>query len=341
MARFNAEDGVLYSKVQVSEGTAVTLADANAILMQNVSYEDNISSETLTYAGDSQSRDVDVISKDYFATIKGDFFLPARGDDTGLSTIADFPLLSVFQAAKLKGALTGTTPNKIITLENLSEISSKLTEGVYFTASGLATAKKYGIFDAVVNLDLDIEIDSRAKFTRTAKGTVVLPAQVTKLVPDYGEMRTNIMPTVTAANISVAELTPSTETHTGTSGTVKNVCFTKLSFPNIAGFDFKRMKDSCQSTFDPVAVNNDITLTVLDKEAIAIGDESASLIDPYNHINDHFKFTLKWGTIAGFKASLYFSDIILTDIGSTTVNENKLGKDLKFTNAGYVTLILS
>lgn len=342
MAKFKSKDVILLSKAQVTEGTPIAPAATDAILATEISYKDNISKDTQIYMGDSLSRDEENTITDHYAELVAKFFMPSRGVDTGLTTIADFLWKDWFEAVGGKCSIAGVTPAKIITITNATATSTLLTQQFLASSSEIATQKLYEVYDALGTMDLSIEILKRVMLTFNMKGNYSLPTQETAVTPDYGDRKTLAAAILNSSNIVASELTGLVGgfTHTGDAGTVKNICFTKLDAPNFFGFAVDRLQTSCQTTFDKTAVTTDVTISVLEKEAIALGSESATAYDPYNHLEDIHKFTLKFGLGQGKYVSIYFDQLQLVDISDSKYN-NFAAKDLKFRNIGKAQIKLS
>lgn len=342
MAKFRSKDVILLSAAQVSEGTPVAPAVTDAILATEISYKDNISKDTQIYMGDSLSHDEENTITDHYAELMAKFFMPSRGVDTGLTTIDDFLWKDWFEAVGGKCTLTGTTPNKIITIANTAATSTLLTQQFIESSSEIATQKQYEVYDSLGTMDLSVEILKRVMLTFNMKGNYSLPTQETAITPNYGSRKALAAAIVNSSNIVASELTGLVGgfTHTGDTGTIKNICFTKLDAPNFFGFSIDRLQTSCQTTFDKTAVPSDVTISVLEKEAIALGSESATAYDPYNHLEDIHKFTLKFGLGTGKYVTIYFDQLQLVDISDSKYN-NFAAKDLKFRNIGKATIKLT
>jgi len=342
MAKFKSKDVILLTKAQTVEGTPAVPVAADAVLATEISYKDTIMKDTQIYLGDSLSHDEENVITDHYAELNASVFMPARGVDTGLTTIADFLWQDWFEAVGGACSIAGVTPAKIITITNATATTTLLTQQFRASSNDVVTQKLYEVYDALGTVDFSVEITKRAMLKFAMKGNYSLPEQATAIVADYGTQRAIAAGIVNSSNILTAELTGLVGgfTHTGDAGTVKNICFTKLDAANLFGYTVDRFQTSCQTTFDKETVPSDVSITVLEKEAIALGSESATAYDPYNHLEDVHEFTLKWGTAQGGFVSVHFSKLQLVDISDTKVN-NFAGKDLKFRNIGHVTIKLS
>ena len=350
MAKFKEKDVVLLSKKQTVIGTPVTPAAADALLVTELTYKDSISKDTNVYMGDSLSRDEENTITDHYAELTGKFFMPLRGaTEPTLST--DFLWEEWFMAVGGNVTITGTTPNKVVNIDNTVATTTSLTQQFREASLDVVTQKLYNVFDALGTLDLSIEIMKRAMLTFNMKGNYTQPTQVAAISPDYGVQKALIAGIINSSNIIASEITGTIggNTHTGDTGTVKNICFYKLDAPNLFGFDINRFMTSCETSFDKQSVPTDVTLSVLEDIAYGIGSgagnegasgAAATAYDPYNHKGDYHKFTLKFGTGTGKNVSIYFDQLQLVDIGSGTYNNFKT-KELKFRNIGKTTLKLS
>ncbi len=350
MAKFKGKDVVLLSKKQTVIGTPVTPVGTDSTLVTELTYKDSISKDTHVYMGDSLSREEENTITDHYAELTGKFFLPLRGA-TEPSTAADFLWEEWFMAVGGNVTITGTTPNKVINIDNTVATTTRLTQQFRESSLDVATQKLYEVYDALGTLDLSIEIMKRAILTFNMKGNYTKPAQVTAVAPDYGSQKALIAGIINSTNIIAAEITGAIggNTHTGDTGTVKNICFHKLEAPNLFGFDITRFMTSCETSFDKQSVTTDVTLSILEDIALGLGSgagnegasgSAATAYDPYNHLQDYHQFTLKFGTGTGKTVSIHFDQLQLVDIGTGEYNSFK-SKDLKFRNIGKVTLKLS
>lgn len=350
MAKFKTKDVVLLSKMQSVIGTPVTPAATDCTLVSELSYKDTISKDTQVYMGDSLSRDEENTLTDHYAELSAKFFMPLRGA-TEPATIADFLWQEWFMACGGYCALTGTTPNKVINIDNATATTTRLTQQFRMSTPDVATQKLYSVFDSLGTMDLSIEVMKRAIMTFNMKGNYTQPTQVAAVTPDYGTQKALIAGNINSGNIVVAEITGTIggNTHTGDAGTVKNICFHKIDAPNFFGFDVARFMTSCETSFDKQTVPTDVTISILEDIALGIGSgagnegasgSAATGYDPYNHKGDYHQFTLKFGTGTGKYVTIYFDQLQLVDVGTSSFN-NFAAKDLKFRNIGKSYIKLS
>jgi hypothetical protein len=81
-------------------------------------------------------------------------------------------------------------------------------------------------------------------------------------------------------------------------------------------------------------------MTVMDRDMVAPGAESATQYSPYNHVGDTHQFTLKYGTVQGSIVTVTYSELQLVDIGTSKIG-NWDAKDLKFKSTGTISIICS
>ncbi len=340
MAKFNVKAALVFNKAQSVEGTPVTPLGTDVVPLADFSYEDVFVTEEVVYIGNELGRDSETVSKDRYAKYSGTAFMPVRGSSVALATIADFKMAPLFQACGANCALTGTlVSDQVITVTNSIPTTTLLTGQIRFSTADIATQKTFQVYDSRGTVDLSMEIFNKSKLKFNMMGNYTQATQETAITVNYGTQKSLAAQVLLPTNIICSELTGLIGgfTHTGISGTVKNLCFSKLDAPNLFGFTLERFGTSCQIGFTKDADPSDVTLTILEDAAIPLGSESATAYDPDNHINDFHKFSLKYGTAQGKWVSIYFDNLQLVSTSQTTISKFR-GRDLKFRNIGNVTL---
>lgn len=340
MAKFTDKDVLVFSKTQNVEGTPVTLAGVDALLATDLTYKDTISKDTLEYVGDSLSHDEENIITDHYAELTCNLFMPSRGDQV-LATADALPSRDWFESAGGAVTLAGTlTTDQILTIDNNTATSALLTQQFRRSTSEVATEKTYEIYDARGTMDLTVEITKRTILKFNEMGNYSIPTNEVALTPVFGAQKAFAATTVNSSSITIAELTGTNVTHVGTAGTNKTICFSKVDAPNFFGFALERFQTSCQDGFNKSAGASDVTITILEEEAHLVAGESVTSYDPYNHLGDAHKFTLRYGSVQGQVVTIYFDQLQLVDIVDTSVS-GFAGKDLKFRNVGKAQIVLS
>ena len=342
MAKYKAKDVMLLTAAQSVVGTPVVPADTDALLATEISYKDNINKDTQVYMGDSLSRDEENTILDHYAELSAKFFMPSRGA-TAPAAPANFLWNALFNAAGAATSVTGTDPNKIITITNTTAVSTRVTNSFRESSLDVPTQREYVVFDSMATCDLTIEVLKRAELMFNLKGNFTKPVQVPAIEPNYGARKALAATTLRSSNIIAAELTGLIGgfAHTGLAGTVKNICFYKISAPNLFGSTLDRLNTSCETSWDRTNVGTDVTISILKDNALGLLDESATEYDPYNHIEgaDRHQFSLLYGLGTGKNVGLYMDEIQLVDIQDSKYG-NFSGYDLKFRNTGKTTLTL-
>ena len=347
MLNFNKKATTFYVKAQSAVGTPAVPIGTDAIAITAADYKDNIATQTEEYAGDELARDEFTYLTDWYADATGNIFLPARGNVI-LATIADFKLAPTFQACGMNAALTGTTlSDQVITLTNSIATTTYATvQSRFSTPDDAVNDYLLSLTDARGMMDLEWAVGSKAKMKTSFKGNYNDPTKVTKLTPNFGTQKALAIasPLWKSATTVIAEITGSLgggkSTHTGLAGTVKNVCFSKINFTNISGFDLTRELNSCNELFSKTAKAGDVTLTVKLDDPVSLANESSLLWNPYKHVGDKIQFTLKVGAAQGGYVAINCTSLTMVDISFTTQGETRY-LDLKFRNTGTTDIILS
>lgn len=348
---------ILFKKKQVSAGTPIANASivaADAVAVFNSDFATNLENETFQYSGDELDRDEGVTITDKYSEVSAETFIPAGGVQAGAPSDTTFPLAHLFTSAG--GAITysGTAATAQVKVSNATASNDLLTVVIAKVSQDRATKQKnYKFYDCRAQLDLDIQVGSRAKLKWTLKGNPVdalgqaYPEEIDKVTPTYGTQKTVIAPVVKLATIQQAELvrfgslgytTGTTDLPAAFSGTVKNICFSKLSAPNFFGFDYSRFLTGCEEGFAKSAVATDVTLTILEDAPDATWNPDASYTGSGTAmLEGFFALALYWGTVQGQKQYVEFSKLQLMDVKNADISGYS-GKDLVFKNTGTSSL---
>ena len=178
-------------------------------------------------------------------------------------------------------------------------------------------------------VNLELELGKRSMLGFNFMGNFVDPARVAQIVPNFGVQKTRIAPVPRAINVIQAELVAVGEAFTGV-GT-KTFCFSKLSAPNLFGFDYSRFILSCLEGFSKGAVTTDVVLTRL------IDTPDTGIFMPENNLEGLFKLRVTLGTEDVDTVSVEFDKLELTNYANTTVG-TYAAQDITFKNRGTSTL---
>jgi hypothetical protein len=339
--KFNKEAHILLAKVQPVENTPVTPAATDCFPLLAFTYDDGtIEIDEKRYLGDALDRSAEITIKDQYTKMSGDMYMPIVG--SAIAVLSDFKTAPLFQASGANVALTGTTTTAQIVITNTIAQSTLLTCEFRQSTTEDSQQNIYIVPNAIATMDFSAVIGERVTLKTNIMGNFTTPTFGAGVTPTYGTQKDLKAGSLKSSNIIVSEITGLLGgfSHTGAAGTVKNVCFEKITCTNVFGFSHERFLTSCQESFDTTATVGDFTITVLDKEMVAAGSESALLWSPYNHSGDKHQFTLKYGVGQGKTVSIHFSELQLVGWSNSTV-KNWDAKDLKFRNTGKVTITLS
>lgn len=349
--KFHQKSKLLLAKTQADENTLATPAATDAIAIFDADFTTELSSETFQYTGSELDRDEGVTVKDKFATATGDTFVPALSDIAAgtPASVALFPLAKMFEAgggAVTYGSGTGPTPgnntDQKVTISNLTSVDKFLTvDMLEGTAADSTFQNQYRLGAVRANVDLSIEVGSRAKLKWNFKGNTfdsypgnegLYPKVLTTpIAPNYGTQKTVIMPAIRKANITLAEIQLLETAFTG--GTTKNISFSKLMAANLFGFDYGRFLSADEEGFDKGAVATDVVLTVLTPKADAT-------IVPEKMLEKFYHFQFAWGSVKGQRVQVIFNKLQVMNISNSTVGNYK-AKDITFRNTGNVSIELT
>ena len=326
-------------------------------------YDTEITSDTLEYAGDEFERDIRTDITDRILGVGFTTLMPSLGIPAAAPTITDFPQEVLYESTGATLTYSGSAGTSKVTVSNTVTSATEMTVMVAAVSSDDPTLQKvYRGFNGNTSVDLEMEIDKRAKLKWSPKAVPVdaaatpesFPAEITKIVPDYGLQKTNVMPTLSASSITQAELVVfGSKSYTGSvnsgiglgtadlptpfTGTVKNFCFSKIMAVNLFGFTWERLHNSCDSGFEKLVATPDVVITILED------DMSAVLLPDTNVANGgmlegYFAFALEYGKVAGKTAYLTFPKLQHVNTKNTEVG-SRSAKELTFKNCSTVTLI--
>lgn len=334
-AKFNVQAALVFNKVQSVEGTPVVPANTDIVPLVDFSYEDVFNTEELVYIGSDATRDAENIIKDRYSKCSGTAFMPVRGNSV-LAAVTNFPMYALFQACGATCTLAGTLiTDQIVTVTNTTVPTTLLTSQVRFSSSDVATQKDFQVFDTKGTVDLSIEVLNRTKLKFNLMGNYTRATQDVALTPSYGTQKTLAAPVVAKSNIVCCELT-SAVTHTGISGTVKNINLSKIDAPNLFGFTLDRFAVSGIQGFTRDPDPTDVTITILEDVALPT-ENTTTNYDPDNNIGNYHKFSFKWGISQGVYVTIYMDNLQLVSTSQSTISKFR-ARDLKFRNIGNTTL---
>lgn len=348
---------------QAAEGTPELTDDlvaATALAGFDPSFNIVLEAENTEYVGDDLLIDGQTTITDKTIEFSRGIFLPRIGVvGTGIAPDdTQMPWEHLFTSAGAAITYTGTGATSQVKAAN-NAVSNDLLTGMVGSISPDAPTvqKNYKFFNARATIDLEIEIKRRATLKFNIKGLPVdalpvpeaFPFMDDKLVPDYGTQKQLIMPPLFDYSLKQFELvkhgtkaynTGTTDLPTPFAGTVKSMCFQKISAVNLYGFMLERFQNSCSSGFDKQKIIADVVITVLEDNVAATWQPDSvnySAISGAMQEQD-FALGMYWGASAGFKVYLAWDKLQLADVKGVEVGPYK-GKELTFKNNGQFALI--
>lgn len=336
MAKFHERAILIYGKSQSAEGSPATVAATDAIAALEVNYNDEISSEDHVYVGDELDRDTLTSITDRSAKVDFSTLLPYV-DLTDITPTTPVDLIGIaplLQACGGYGTITAVTNLGIearnATFTNSTVLNSFATLEVRRSSADEPTyERKHQITDCRGMVNLEWELGKRSMLGFNFMGNFVNPARVAQIAPNFGVQKTRIAPVLRAATVIQAELVAIDGSFTGI-GT-KTFCFSKLSAPNLFGFDYSRFILSCLEGFSKGAVTTDVVLTRL------MDTPDTGVFMPENNLEGLFKLRVTIGVDDVDTVAVEFSKLELVNYANTTVG-TYAAQDITFKNRGFTTL---
>jgi hypothetical protein len=344
------------------------IADVDSLACFEPTYDTEISSDTLEYAGDEFSRDTRTDFTDRVMNVGCSTLMPSLGvPGTGIApSLAFFPQEVLFGCTGASVTYSGTGATSLVTVTNATTSTTKASVVVSAVSSDDNTVQKiYRGFDGNAVADLELEIDKRVKFKWNLKSIPVdwaatpeaFPDEIPKIEPDFGVQKTEVMPTLGMRQITQAQLevygskkytAPATLGAIGSGtldlptpfnpgNTIKNFCFSKITANNLFGFSWERLHNSCQTGFEKLAVSPDVVITILEDDIQAVLQPDTNVIDG-GMLEGYFAFALTFGTVAGKKVHITFDKLQCVNVKNTEVG-SRAAKELTFKNCSFSTLM--
>jgi len=313
------------------------LGPDNALAVLNLNYSQEILTESFQWAGDETSRDEVTEVKDRFAKFDFETFLPALGTIAGSDpVVSEVPMADWMQSSGFAVVLS-TGAAGFAKFTNSVSSNSFLTIEVRRSSPDLAVEnvqKTYTISDSRGLIDFTGMIGTKAKMKFNFLGNLLSVKDKISLVPNYSDQKGMIAPTMKSSTITLSEITTYADSGVEPSIlAVSNICFDKLSAPNLAGFEYTRYQLSCFDSWDKGAVPSDVTITILE-------DRAESLFNPDSQIENAQVLTLRFGNVTGKKIALIFHKLVLAKTTNSKIAKSA-AQDLNLRNAGTTDIILS
>lgn len=343
MAKFHEKAIICYGLKQSAEGTPVTPLATNPIAALNMDFSTTNQNESFQYTGDELSRDEFTTLADQYAEMNFETMMPYIGTMPGAGVTlpaASVPFKEWFESCGgfvTLGAGTGDAAS--CTISNSAASNALMTIDVRRSSADIATQKSYKISDARGTIDLNIETGKRAMLKFAWKGNLIVPVQAAAYVADFGTQKSNVAPVVrlnTLIQCEIVDWNNGSPSFTG--GTTKNFCFSKLSAANLFGFDYTRFLTGCQEGFSKGATPTDVTITMLEDAADAVGFQPEPDLGLFKAVR--MKYAVGGVATPGKNVQIDFTKLQLTDYKNSAVG-SYAGKDATFRNVGYVTITFS
>lgn len=333
--RYGAEVAVSGAAYTAFQGKYQTgLGPKNALAVINMTYSTELTSEAFNYTGDELDRDELTSITDQYAKVEFETLLPRLGTIAGGDPVAsEVPKLEWFQA--VGGAIVLSTGSG-----GYAEVTNSLSSNSFLTIEArrsspdlvsLNEQKAFIITDARGTIDLDLAIGSKARLKFSYMGNLADTVQKFTIVPDYEDQKITLAPNVKSSVVTLSGLAIYTDENLPSVPGSSNICFDKLTAPNLFGFDYQRFLTSCVDGWSKGAVPTDVTITITE-------DAADATYNPYDYLETNHRLTLRWGSTAGAKIELDFEKLQLAKITDNTTVATFAGQDLGFRNIGYTTI---
>lgn len=299
-----------------------------------------VGSQTVTGTGTS-----------FAATDVGKNIVVVEASVTKLITITAWTSATVVTAYVNTALTTGTFANLAWALTQATQNTFLTTQVRFATPDLIGGSNLNKAFQAQgvrETFDLDLTAGEKAKLKMTGKGSITsgYPQDVAPFVPVFGQQKLlgSAAPLCQTATTIVCELSGTNvgyTAHAGDTGSVKNAAMFKLAATNVFGYAMDRFQTAIDAGFDRTASGQDFILTIREPETTVAGSETNTTpFNPYNHLGDDLKFTLKYGTGVGKYVTFQFDKLTLIDI-TRSVQGQTNALDLKMRNCGNSTIKLS
>lgn len=323
MSKFHEEAVELFAETQAGAGNPATVTAAHGMAVLELSYSDDTSSSSHKYVGDDLSRDEETVIEDETGNITCKTFMPVSG-----VAGTEPPATKWLEAC---GGATIITAGTSIEITNSAASSELLTMQFRRSSSDIATQKNYQLENAQGVVNLEEEVGKRSMLEFTFNGNPIVPDQQAKLVSDTSTQKSLVAPLLRMNNLTLAELVVIEDGDVKTD--VTNICYNKLSAPNVFGFAYDRFLTGCEEGFSKGAVATDVTITILE-------DDADATYNPHEHKGKIHAFYRKFGNDAGKQNLLTMDKLQLVEITPTTVGK-WVGQELKFRNRGTTSILLT
>jgi hypothetical protein len=331
-ALVTAVQGVTMGASAAVSGVAfkVGLGPKNAMAVLNLNYSTELTSEAFQYVGDELNRDEITAITDKYAKMDFEAFLPVLGTTTATPLVSEIPMIDWFRSSGMAVTIAAGQ----YTVSNGTASNAYMTVEVRRSSPDLTTQKTFTITNARGTFDLDLNIGTKPKMKFNYMGNLDSITQKLYVVSDFQAQKSTISSAVKSTTIGLAELDIYTTAVEPVIAGVTNVCFNKLTSPNVTGFEYNRYLTGCLDGWSKGAVPTDITLTVLEDSALAT-------YNPDDNIEKNHKLTLRYSdSVAGTatkKIEITYHKIQLAKVTNSKV-ANYTGQDLGFRNVGYTDI---
>ncbi|MCK5923008.1 MAG: hypothetical protein KAG66_18845, partial [Methylococcales bacterium] len=176
-----------------------------------------------------------------------------------------------------------------------------------------------------------LEVGQRPKLTFHGVGNVHEISNLPIIDSNIQEQISLACDETRAANIRNTALTED-----GTGYNFNNVCFVKLSAPNVTGVQYQRSLTGCVDEWQKDSVTGEVVITVIEEQADTDTPDSLNVEDS---VGKKFSFRFVQSGIRGSTLEVALTGLTLKNYQHTEV-QGKAGQDLTFIYAGHADITL-
>lgn len=319
----------------------VDMGPDNVVATLNLNYAPESTTEEYTYTGDELDRTAYTDETDYYSKFDFETLLPCLSSIASNNpTQAEMPLASLFNSSGFATVLS-TNNTYTGTYTNSLPSTTLLSVQIRKSSQDQSRQKTYTLYNARGTVDFDGLTGKKAKIKWNYVGEFQHIADRVRITPNPDilvKQQSALAANASALNIITSQLGVwggefNTDEPAAVSG-IKNVCFDKLTAPNLNGFNYNRYQLGCGNGWSKTAVPTDVTLTIAEDSADADYNP-----DAYRTKDHKLFYEFSQGAELNSKVSITFDRMQLTKVTPSTVADFA-GQDLMFRNKGYVHIDL-
>lgn len=323
--KFRDKSALVYGKIQSLLDTAENLSGVNAVAALNLTFEDNISSETQEFSEKFSGRSAIVSITNVVRKITFETLFPVL--DAAINPISEesLPLIPWFKACGVSAEIIDNNlilSNEIFSAERLTVEIQQLPD------NDPVNQNSYKVFNAVGMVGLGLTVSKLGKLFFTFLGNPELPVYRERYTPDFGTQKLNLLGAIKTNTVVSSTLTD-LETETVTS-----FCFFKIQTDNLFGFEPEQSQLSCGEHFQAIPKPTPLAITV------PLGTDNSVLKNtPEYCLGRRYSLKAIFGSVQS-PIILEISELQLADYKKITADD-LVGVVMGFLNTGTTKLMFT